>query len=311
MNYLVTGCTGFVGQYLVRSLLVQHNTKVVCVGRNEAILPNAGFIKIDDINGSTNWIEALKNIDIVIHLAARVHVMNEISANPITEFRKVNVDGTKQLAMQAAKAGVKRFVYVSSIKVNGEKTSFKPFEESDPTAPEDAYGISKYEAELMLQEVAKNTGLEVVIIRPPLIYGPGVKGNFLQLIKVLRKRIPLPFGSINNLRSLLYVGNLVDALILCATHPAAAGKTYLISDGEDISTPGLVELISESLGFKAHLLKCPVFILNALGKITRKKEQINRLSESLQVDNSKIQKELGWKPKFTLREGLRKTLGTY
>jgi nucleoside-diphosphate-sugar epimerase len=191
--------------------------------------------------------------------------------------------------------------------VNGEKTTDKPFDELDPAAPEDAYGVSKYEAELALHEVAFNTGLEVGIIRPPLIYGPGVKGNFLQMANIIKKGFPLPFASVNNSRSLLYIDNLVDALILCAKHPNAAGNTYLISDGEDISTPELIKAVAQSLGLKARLFNCPMPLLRILSRIIGRKEQMNRLLNSLQVDNSKIKHDLGWEPRVALREGLKKT----
>jgi nucleoside-diphosphate-sugar epimerase len=311
-NFLVTGANGFLGRILCKELGdLGYPFKAACRNSKETSLSNV--VEIPNIDAKTDWSAALKEVDVVIHLAARVHVMKESSTYPLYEFRKVNVDGTKRLALQAAEAGVKRLIYVSSIKVNGEKTTSKPFDESDPAAPEDAYGISKYEAELVLHDISKNTGLEIVIIRPPLIYGPSVKGNLLQLIKVLTTGIPLPLGSIKNLRSLLYVDNLVEALILCATHPKAAGKTYLISDGDDVSTPALIKTLAEALGLKAKLLNCPVFLLNALGKIAGKSEQVNRLTESLQVNNSKIMRELGWKPKFSLLEGLKQTFaaGTF
>ena len=310
MNYLVTGCTGFVGRHLIKSLLQQPDTNVLGVGRHQTNSLNVNFIKIYDLNGTTDWSEALTNIDVVIHLAARVHVMKELSADPLSEFRKVNVEGTRQLALQAANVGVKRMVYVSSIKVNGEKTMDKPFNECDPAAPQDAYGISKYEAELALKKIADNSGLEIVIVRPPLIYGPGVKGNFLQLYRAVTKGLPLPFSSIKNSRSFLYVGNLVDALILCATHPKAAGKTYLISDGQDVSTPNLVKALTDVLGLKDRLFHCPTSILKCLGIVTGRKDQMDRLLDSLQVYNCKLTHDLGWEPKFGLHEGLRNTFET-
>jgi nucleoside-diphosphate-sugar epimerase len=306
---LVTGANGFVGKALCQELVDQNYT-VVAVCRQNANCPNGcEAIGIPDINSQTDWTEALVNVDTVIHLAARVHVMKESSADPLNEFRKVNVEGTRRLASQAAIAGVKRLVYVSSIKVNGECTAGKPFDELDAGAPEDAYGISKYEAELALHEISTNTGLEVVIIRPPLIYGPGVKGNFQLLANAIKKGFPFPFASVKNLRSLLFVGNLVQALILCASHPKAAGQTYIVSDGEDISTPDLVKSIADVLGVKAKLLHCPPILLKCLSGMLRKKDQIDRLLGSLQVSNLKLVKELGWKPDFSLREGLSKTFG--
>ncbi|PPC95369.1 MAG: NAD-dependent dehydratase [Methylotenera sp.] len=306
-SVLVTGANGFVGNPLCEALAKQNWNVRGAVRSQIKSEQDLEWITINDVNRETDWSEALKDIDVVIHLAARVHIMEEKSANPLAEFREVNVEGTRQLAIQAANAGIKRLVYVSSIKVNGEKTMDKPFDESDPVDPQDAYGVSKYEAELALHEVAANTGLEIVIVRPPLIYGPGVKGNFLQLIKVINTGFPLPFASINNLRSLLYVGNLVDAMILCATHPNAAGKTYLISDGDDVSTPGLIKAMAEASGHKARLISCPTFLLKCLSNLVGKKEQMNRLFDSLQLDNRKLMHDLGWKPKFSFSEGLKKT----
>ena len=303
---LITGATGFVGNPL-SEILIKQNWKVRGVGRSSIKLCGIEPVIINDINGDTDWSEALKDIDVVIHLAARVHVMKETSAEPLSEFRNVNVEGTRQLAIQAANAGIKRLIYVSSIKVNGEKTANKPFDELDSAAPEDAYGISKYEAELALHEVASSTGLEIVIIRPPLIYGPNVKGNFLQMARVIKKGMPLPFASVKNLRSLLYIDNLIDALILCATHPEAAGKTYLISDGEDISTSELLSKVAHAMGLKARLFHCPITLLKVLGSLTGRRDQVSRLLDSLQVDNRKLKEELGWSPKFSLEEGLRKT----
>ena len=237
--------------------------------------------------------------------------MHDTSADPLEEFRKVNLHSTTNLARQAAQAGVKRLVYVSSIKVNGEETrEGQKFSETDPPAPQDPYAISKWEAEQALHRVAGETGLEVVIVRPPLVYGPGVKGNFAQMLNVVAKGIPLPFASVRNLRSLIYVGNLADALIACAIHPAAAGQTYLVCDGEDVSTPDLLRQLATGMGVLARLLPCPPALLRLAGKLTGKSHQMGRLLDSLQVDGGKIRRDLGWRPPYTLREGLQNTVAS-
>lgn len=254
----------------------------------------------------------MRDVDVVTHLAARVHVMHDEASDPLEEFRKVNVAGTENLARQAAKAGVKRLVYVSSIKVNGEATrEGGKFSECDMPSPQDPYGISKCEAEQVLHCVAKETGLEIVIVRPPLVYGPGVKGNFAQMLKVLARGIPLPLASVDNKRSLVYVGNLVDALILCATHPAAVGQTYLVNDGEDISTSDLLRRLSVEMGHPARLFPCPKALLKLAGLLTGRADQVERLLGSLQVDSSKIRRELGWQPPYALEQGLRVTADGY
>lgn len=254
----------------------------------------------------------MTGMDVVIHLAARVHVMNERADDPLTEFRQVNVFGTERLARSAVASGVRRLVYVSSIKVNGEQTAEnETFSESDVPHPQDPYGISKWEAERILSQIAEETGLEVVIVRPPLVYGPEVKGNFAQMLRVLDKGIPLPLASVRNLRSLVYVENLADALIACASHPAAAGQTYLVSDGEDISTSGLLNFLAESIGRPARLFPCPPGLLQVLANWVGKGAQAERLLGSLQVDSAKIRRDLNWVPPYTLQQGLQATAEWY
>ena len=306
MKILVTGASGFVGQVLIDALK-QRGIRSVGVGRH-LFKSNADTIySIPDFTAQDAWQEPLAGCDVVIHLAARVHVMDEQESDPLSEFRKVNVDATLNLAKQAAQAGVKRFVYVSSIKVNGEESA-KPYCEMDAPAPQDAYGISKWEAERALHELSAITCMEIVVIRPPLVYGKGVKGNFEQMVKVLAKGIPLPFACVHNQRSLVYVENLADALILCATHPAAAGQTYLISDGKDISTTALLRQLGDALGHPARLFCCPSILLRFLGRLLGRSSQIERLLGSLQVDCSKIRCELGWAPPFSLADGLKITV---
>lgn len=295
------------GKYLCAELN-RRNFKLKAALRTSVIdFNNIEQVLVSSINGATDWSAALRDIDVVIHLAARVHVMADFSAEPLAEFRQVNVEGTRQLAVLAVRAGVKRFVYVSSIKANGEEAG-KPYTELDKPNPQDFYGISKWEAEQALYQVSAETGLQIVIVRPPLVYGAGVQGNFAQMIKVISKGIPLPFASVKNLRSLIYVENLVDALILCATHPSAAGHTYLVSDGEDVSTPDLLRRLSKAMEKSAILMPCNPILMKFLGRLIGKSDQVAKLLGSLQVDSSKVCRELGWKPLFTMDDGLKATV---
>lgn len=306
---LVTGANGFIGRSLcaeavARNLVVIGATRTAC-----NVAANVKNIVVGSVDSNTDWQEALAGCDVVIHLAARVHVMQESSDNPLAEFRRLNLVGTEHLARSAASAGVKRFVYVSSIKVNGEETASNDvYCEQDVPDPQDPYGVSKWEAEQVLHRIAKETKLEVVIVRPPLVYGAGVKGNFSQMLSVLVQGLPLPFESIENRRSLVYVENLVDALILCAAHPVAAGQTYLVSDGEDISTPDLLKKLSLAMDKHSHLFSFPVALLKLAGRLVGKSDQVARIVGSLQVDSSKIRRELGWVPPFSLDDGLRATV---
>ena len=327
---LITGANGFVGQLLCAAMLKQ-GWRIRAALRLPHQMP-AGVkpVIIGEIDGKTGWAEALRGVDVVIHLAARVHVMKDAAADPLAEFRKVNLHGTANLAQQAARAGVKRLVYVSSVKVNGENTLSPPsansgqakpspqgggerttFTETDMPAPQDPYAISKWEAEQALHHVARETELEVVIVRPPLVYGPGVKGNFAQMLAAVAKGIPLPLASVRNQRSLIYVGNLVGALIACATHPAAAGQTYLVCDGEDVSTPDLLRRLAAAMEVSSRLFPCPPALLRLAGKLAGKSEQIERLLGSLQVDSDKMRRDLNWQPPYSLQQGLQATADWY
>ena len=306
---LVTGANGFVGKALCDKAVLR-NINIYGATRKTCNLGNGiKNVVVGDIDEHTNWQHALINCDVVIHLAARVHVMQESSRDPLTEFRRMKVLATERLARCASASGVKRLVYLSSIKVNGEETfNGNFFIYTYNPAPQDPYGISKWEAEQVLHEVAKETGLEVVIVRPPLVYGAGVKGNFAQLIAVIKRGIPLPFRSVGNKRSLIYVGNLVDALLLCSTHPAAVGQTYLVSDGEDLSTPDLLHKLTIVMGQSPRIFAFPITLLKLAGYLTGKSKQIGRLIGSLQVDSSKIRRELGWVPPYTVKQGLQNTV---
>ena len=305
---LVTGANGFIGQPLCREMLRQ-GWQVRAAVRAPCEFPVAvETVSVGAIDGETNWADALRDIDVVIHLAARVHVMEDTAADPLAEFLKVNTQGTANLARQAAAAGVKRLVYVSTIKVNGEQTTeTQPFVESGEPNPQDAYSISKWQAEQALHGVARETGLEVVILRPPLVYGPSVKGNFIRLLEAIDKGIPLPLAGVRNKRSLIYLDNLAGALIVCARHPAAAGKTYLVRDGADVSIPELVRQIAAGLGTSPGLFPFPVMLLRVLGGLFGKPESAERLLGSLRINDDLIRRELGWKPEFTLRQGLQVT----
>ena len=310
---LVTGANGFVGRVLCAELL-ERKYAVRGVVRDAPDWDGGGckVVKVMGIDAATDWADAMLGVDTVIHLAARVHVMRDSVADPLTEFRRVNTAGTEHLARCAASSGVKRFVYVSSIKVNGEATyGNKKFTETDMPAPQDPYGISKWEAEQALYRVADDVGLEVVIVRPPLVYGPGVKGNFAQMLSVVAKGIPLPFASLRNRRSLIYVGNLADALIACATHPAAVDQTYLACDWEDISTPDLLRQLAAGMGVPDRLFPCPPVLLQLAGKLTGKSRQLERLLGSLQVDGDKMRSDLNWVPPYSLQQGLQVTAEWY
>jgi len=313
---LVTGASGFVGHILCRTLLAQ-GFEVTATVRRIALLPERHErlyqeIEVGDIHASTDWSSALKGVNTLVHLAARVHVMKDVASDPLAEFLKVNLDGTVNLARQAARVGVKRLVYVSSVKVNGEETQeLRSYVEQDMPAPQDPYGVSKWEAERALQLIAQETGLEVVVVRPPLVYGPGVKGNFIRLLAAVDKEIPLPLAGANNARSLVYVGNLVNALICCATHPAARGQTYLVSDGKSVSTAVLVEKIAKALGRKSRSFYFPPGLIRFAAIMLGRSAQVDRLFGSLRVNDEKIHRELSWTPPYTLDQGLHETVDWY
>lgn len=310
---LVSGATGFVGRALC-SELVQREYGVRAVARyfSRSVDGHYELVKISSIESTTDWSSALHGVDAVVHLAARVHVMCDTATSPLTEFRRVNVEGTLQLARQAAVAGVRRFVYLSSIKVNGESTRLdQTFTAEDILAPQDPYGISKYEAEVGLRQLAKETDLEVVIIRPPLVYGPGVKANFLSMMRWLWCGIPLPLGAIHNKRSLVALDNLVDLIVTCLNHPAAANQTFLVSDGEDLSTTELLRRMGDALGKPTRLIPMPVSWLQFGATMLGCRDMAQRLCESLQVDIAKTREVLGWTPPVSVDEGLRRVAGEF
>ena len=309
MKVLVTGANGFVGNRLLLRLNALSGVTVVGGLRQPVEMPGFGGLQVavGDISGQTDWSVALAGVQAVVHTAARVHVMNESTANPLEAFRQVNVQGTLNLARQAAAAGIRRFVFVSSIKVNGEATLLgAPFTADDAAHPLDAYGVSKWEAELALSQLAVQTGMELVIIRPPLVYGPGVRANFARLVRCLQRGLPLPLGAIDNRRSLVGLDNLVDLLVVCLSHPAAAGQVFLVSDGEDVSSSALLRRMGQALGCPARLLPVPAGVLKMAATILGKGAVAQRLCHSLQVDMAKTRQLLGWNPPLSLDQGLKK-----
>ena len=279
--------------------------EVVCAGRH-SLSPNDVYIA--NINGGTDW-QFSGTQNVVIHLAARVHVMNDTDANPLVAFRTVNFDGTLNLARQAAAAGVKRFVFVSSVKVNGESTPHgQAFTETDAPSPQDAYGQSKHEAEQGLRQLSADTGMETVIIRPALVYGPGVKANFAALMRAVKLGWPLPLGAVHNQRSLVALDNLVDFIVTCITHPQAANHTFLVSDGHDLSTTELVRGMAQAGGVPARLLPVPVWALRAGASLLGRGDAVQRLCGNLQVDITKARSLLGWVPPVSVQEGLRRAM---
>ncbi|WP_445357312.1 UDP-glucose 4-epimerase family protein [Microbulbifer sp. ANSA002] len=300
---LLTGASGFIGSALL-SALRSKRVKVLPVYRHEV----EGGLYVPRIDAETDWGTTLNNIDVVIHTAARVHVMQESAVDPLAEFRKVNLEGTLQLARQAASSGVKRFIFLSSIKVNGESTTGRgPFTAEEPSNPVDSYGISKKEAEDALIALAEETGLEVVVIRPPLVYGPGVKANFQSMMRWLQKGIPLPLGSINNRRSLVSVYNLIDLITVCIEHPNARNQVFLVSDGLDMSITDLLRRLSRSLRCRALLIPVPASVLIFTLSLLGKRAVADRLCGSLQVDIGKTMNLLDWQPPVSVEEGLAKT----
>ena len=308
MRILVTGASGFVGQHLVKALKKQ-GARVVGAGRKLINSEADEFFLVPDFNDSQAWQEPLMNCNAVVHLAARVHVMQEKAINPLAEFRKVNVDATLNLAKNAAIAGVKRFIFISTIGVNGNATVIaSPFSANDKPQPSTPYAISKFEAEQDLIKLCDDAGMELVIIRPPMVYGFGAPGNFRQLLRILNKQIPLPFGAINNKRSFVYVGNLVSMILKCIDHPKAVNQIFLVSDGHDLSTTELLRACAMALGINARLFPVPQKLVEVVLVLLGKRDIALSLCASLQVDISKACDLLNWDPPITVEDGLRATV---
>ncbi len=316
-SILVTGADGFIGRALCEKLKKQ-GENVRCAVRSmdssfagarhgeKDLLRDFDKIAIGDIGPDTDWAKALEGVEIVVHLAGRAHIMKETSRYPLNEYRHVNVLGTECLARMAVEAGVRRMVFVSSIGVNGRETTGRPFTEENSVNPEDLYAVSKWEAECVIRDIAANKTLEIVIVRPPLVYGPWVPGNFFRLLNWVNKGIPLPFSGIDNRRSMIAVENLADILALCARHPNAAGETFLVSDGEDLSTPDIIRKLAKALGCKSRLFPFPK-VLSFVVKLLGKEKDYKRLFSSLVVDSSKARDWLGWNQPVSVEEGLQRT----
>lgn len=308
-NILITGANGFVGSALVLKLAEIESARIrIAVRKSTRILSKrVETFENLELAENTDWTEALKNIDVVIHCAARAHLLKDNANDPLTEFRKVNTAGTLCLARQAAVAGAKRFIFISSLGVNGAETFSKPFLADDTPRPHSPYAQSKFEAEKGLRELSQTTKMSVVIIRPPLVYGPNAPGNFGALTRIIKKRIPLPLGRLTNKRSFVYLDNLIDLIALCIDHPNAANQTFLVSDDEDLSTTQLLKKKGDVFNKPVVLLPVPASILKVAAKAIGKDKVAQQLLGSLQADIQKTKSLLGWRPPFSVDEGLLKT----
>jgi nucleoside-diphosphate-sugar epimerase len=305
---LLTGANGFVGRALCAHWAHEGPTLRPVLRQPDPARPDAVTM---DISPHSDWTPHLVGVDCVVHLAARVHMLGDTAHDPLAAYRSANVAATLQLARQAQAAGVRRFVFLSSIKVSGEATHGRPFCARDAPDPQDPYGISKWEAEQGLTQIALETGLEVVIIRPPLVYGPGVKANFLQLMRLVARGWPLPLGSVHNRRSMVYVGNLVDLIVRCCHHPEAPGQTLLVSDGVDVSSAELVAALAQAMGRRSPLFSCPPALLQAGARVLGKRALAERLLGSLQVDMTATQQRLDWQPPFGFKDGIAATVASW
>ncbi len=313
MKILITGATGFVGRNLSDFLRPRHALRLAV--RNpqpgQGAASAGDVVAVGNVCRETDWSMALAGVEAVVHLANRAHVMRETALDPLRLFRSVNVEGTRRLAEQAAAAGVRRMVYLSSVKVLGERTREHPFNEASPAAPEDAYGQSKWEAEQALRAVAAETGLEAVVLRPPLVYGPGVGANFRRLMQWVARGIPLPVSAIHNRRSLIYAGNLASAIETCLLHPAAAGRTFLVSDGVAPGTAQLVAMLASALQVPDRSWPLPPALLRGAGSLLGMGGTLARLTDSLVVDDVAIRRDLGWLPPFSMAGGLGETVTAF
>ncbi|MFC1585325.1 UDP-glucose 4-epimerase family protein [Fibrobacterota bacterium] len=313
MRVLITGPTGFIGRPLCEKM-AQAGWNVrgaVWEQESDAMLPDGvETVFIKSIGPDTDWKEALQGIEVIIHLAARVHMMKDTATDKLAEYRLINTAGTERLVKEAIKHSVKRIVYISTIKVNGEGSE-SAYKADDKVCPKDPYGMSKWEAELILNKACDEGGIETVIIRPPLVYGPGVTANFLSLIRLVKSGLPLPLGNARNRRSLVFKGNLMDAIITCATHGNAVGKTFLVSDGNDVSTAELIRQIARSLKKKDRLFPFPISWLRLAGTLLNRTGMVDRLTTSLTVDISKIRMDLDWEPPYSMEQGLAETAAWY
>ncbi|WP_159278405.1 NAD-dependent epimerase/dehydratase family protein [Variovorax boronicumulans] len=307
MKVLITGASGFVGKALVQYLIARDH-QVVCAGRRTVSMhARAHFVPIANIDAHTDWQSALQDVEVVVHLAGRAHIQRESTHDPLRAFREVNVDGTLNLAQQAAMTGVQRFIFVSSIGVLGGQSS-RPFTEVDTPAPIEPYAISKWEAEQRLTYLLKPSCTNFVIIRPPMVYGPGAPGNFNRLVSAIKKGVILPLGAIENRRTLVALDNLIDFISCCILHPAAANQVFLTGDAQDLSTTELICSLGAVLDRPARLLPVPMWLLEGLAFLVGRRAMLQKICGNLQIDISKARKLLGWVPPLSVDEGLRKVV---
>lgn len=308
---LVTGPDGFVGVDVCGALSSRGHSVRGAQRKTRTVPPGCEAIVVGDINGQTIWSAALNDVDAIVHLAARVHVMNDTSEDPMSAYREVNVEGTRRLAESAVARGVRHFIFISSIKVNGEETTKQPFSEEDIPKPEGAYSESKWEAEQVLRDIEAESDLKVTILRLPLLYGPSVKANFLKLIRLVDRGIPIPFGSVTNKRSLLGLGNLSDLICHCIDHPESQGETFVVSDGQDLSTAELVDKIGLAINKKPRLVPIPIVFLHGLSRMIGRRGVARRLTSSLVIDSTKVRTRLNWHPPYSVEHELKRTGAWY
>lgn len=312
---LVTGANGFVGRHLIDMLHTNGWSVRGAVRSTEALGFLSDFVEghvVGSIDGETDWGAALDGVDVVVHLAARVHVLNDTVANPLEAYREVNVHGTRRLLEASVAAGVRRFVFMSSVKAAGESTrEGNPFTEADECRPEDEYGITKGEAERLVLAAGRDGSIETVIIRPPMVYGPGVRANFLRLMRAVEVGIPLPLGSVRNGRSMVYVNNLADAVSVCMEHPNAADEVFFVADDEVLATSGLVAELARAMDKRPRLVPVPVSLLRGMGRIVGRSGEIERLTGSLVVSTDKIKRKLDWAPPWSVSEGIDATVAAH
>lgn len=311
---MVTGANGFVGSEFLAEISRRRHNGCGFVARSAVRTmaysspPKGDCFVVGEIDAKTNWLPALSGVAVVVHLAARAHVLTDEAKNPLTVFRETNVDGTMNLAKQALQVGIRRFIFVSSIGVNGNRTTGHEFKERDEPNPQGPYAITKMEAEVALRSLFAGSQTQLVIVRPPLVYGPNAPGNFGRLLKLSSSGLPLPLAGVHNKRSLLALGNLVDFLILCVDHPAAAHQTFLVSDGQDLSTPYLIQSLATAMGKRVRLFFIPVWMLKAGAIVLGKRNVVDRLCDDLQIDISKARQLLDWSPPISVQEGVRRAV---
>lgn len=309
---LVTGATGFVGRALAARLLSDGRAVRAAARTLSAALPaRVERVAVGELGPETDWAHAVDGVDAVVHLAARVHMAGENEPTALPLFRMVNAAASEGLARAARNAGVRRLVLVSTTTIYGDRSLGRPFDESSPPAPATPYAQSKLEAEHLVATALAQSATELVVLRPPLVYGPDARGNFARLVRLVQRGIPLPLGSVRNRRSLVFVDNLVDAIVRALDHPAAAGRTYIVSDGEDVSTSDLFVRTAAALGRHARLFACPPSLLRLAGGLLGRGDEVSRLLDDMSVDSSLIRAELGWRPPYTLAEGLTRSAGSH